>query len=427
VTRDLLLFLRAPLAASAIANLLVGIALAQRVTPLTPRALAGIGVLCLATLCLYWAGMGLNDLFDLERDRELYPKRPLPSGRLPLGIARGVAWGLLASGIGAGGLGAWLATGTPLRGLFGATAVALCILAYDAGLKRWRIPGAIAMGSCRFSNALFGAYALGWWLPTEGWLQATPIYALILGGYVAALTFLSTYEDERAGALPMTGGFLFTAAAPGVILALCLINEDWRPYGLVGGIPLFGVVLAQWIMAIMEGTRARGQNMTRAFLQALWLLDLGVVAGRVESGLTALLAGGALLFLIGKIGAKSLFKPPPAPTTPSEGASQGESEPESADTSTSDLALIPRAAVRAGSSPDPAPEAPAVEEGPLLPRTPRTASPRPVPESFETKLPPSANMKPSESPPVEGAPDSNSELEPEPAQGSEQDPEQEAK
>lgn len=398
MTRDLLLFLRAPLAASAIANLLVGIALAQGGAPLTPRALAGIGVLCLATLCLYWAGMGLNDLFDLERDRELYPKRPLPSGRLPLGLARGVAWGLLASGVAAGGLGAWLATGTPLRGLFGASAVALCILAYDAGLKRWRIPGAIAMGSCRFSNALFGAYALGWWLPTEGWLEATPVYAMILGGYVAALTFLSTYEDERAGAVAMTGGFLFTAAAPGVILALCLIHEDWRPYGLVGGVPLFGVVLAQWIMAIMEGTRARGQNMTRAFLQALWLLDLGVVAGRVEVGLTTLLAAGALLFLIGKIGAKSLFKPPSAPPTPPV------PEEAPAETSTSDLALIPRAAVRAASE-EPSPEEPAEEEGPLLPRTPRSASPRPVPESFETKLPPSATMEPSEVPPAGAAPD----------------------
>lgn len=415
MTRDLLLFLRAPLAATAIANLLVGIALAQRGDQLTPQTLVGIGVLCLATLCLYWAGMGLNDLFDLERDRELYPQRPLPSGRLPLGLARAVAWGLLASGILAGGLGAWLATGSPLRGLFGATAVACCILAYDAGLKRWRIPGALAMGACRFSNALFGAYALGWWLPTEGWLQATPLYALILWGYVSALTFLSTYEEERAGPLAMTGGFLFTAAAPGVLLALCLIHEEWRPYGLVGGVPLFGVVLAQWIMAIMEGTRARGQNMTRAFLQALWLLDLGVVAGRVEAGLTPLLAGGALLFLIGKLGAKRLFKPPPAVATPAPEVPPDEP-------STSDLALIPRSAIprgpsaeagsaeggssEGGSSDAAAPETPASEEGegPLLPETPRSATPRPVPESFETKLPPSATMEPSEVPPAAAAP-----------------------
>jgi len=403
VIRDLLLFLRAPLAASAIANLLVGIALAQRGESLSPSVMAGIGVLCLATLCLYWAGMGLNDLFDLERDRELYPNRPLPSGRLPLGLARGVAWGLLTTGVGAGGLGAWLATGSPLRGLFGASAVALCILAYDAGLKRWRIPGAIAMGSCRFSNALFGAYALGWWLPTEGWLQATPVYALILGGYVAALTFLSTYEDERAGPVAMTSGFLFTAAAPGVVLALCLIHDDWRPYGLAGGVPLFGVVLAQWIMAIMEGTRVRGQNMTRAFLQALWLLDLGVVAGRVEAGLTPLLAGGALLFLIGKVGAKTLFKPPPNSPLPPV------SEEAPAETSTSDLALIPRSAVRAESPDSPGAE-PAVS-APLLPRTPRSASPRPVPESFETKLPPSATMGPSESPPAGAAPVQDAEAE----------------
>ncbi|MBL4844201.1 MAG: UbiA family prenyltransferase [Planctomycetes bacterium] len=377
--RDLLLFLRAPLAASAIANLLVGIALARPAEAISPAAWAGVAVLALATLCLYWAGMGLNDLFDLERDRELFPNKPLPSGRLPHGLAKGVAWGLLLTGVGCGGLGAWLATGSPLRGLFGASAVAICILAYDAWLKRWKIPGAIAMGACRFSNALFGAYALGWWSPTTGWAEALPLYALILGGYVMALTFLSTYEEESAGPLAMTGGFLVTAAAPGVLLALCLINDEWRPYGLVGGVPLFGVVLAQWIMAIMEGTRARGQSMTRAFLQALWLLDLGVVAGRLETGWIPLLVGGVLLFLVGKLGAKILFRPPPDPTTPAPGDAPLVSD--------SSLEGIPELAADG----DPAPVEPDASSAPAAP-APSEVVVRPVPESFETKLPSSATM-----------------------------------
>ena len=393
MTRSLLLFLRAPLAASAIANLLVGIALARPAGAIAPAVWGGIAVLALGTLCLYWAGMGLNDLFDLERDRELYPYKVLPSGRLSLGLARVVAWVLLGIGVGCGGLGAWLATGSPLRGLVGAVAVAACILSYDAWLKRWKIPGAIAMGACRFSNAIFGAYALGWWGPTTGWGEALPLYALILGGYVAALTFLSTYEEESASPLAMTAGFFMTAAAPGALLALCLIHSEWRPSGLVGGIPLFGVVLAQWIMAIMDGTRTRGQNMTRAFLQALWLLDLGVVAGRLEPGWGPLLIVGVVLFACGKLGAKALFRPPPAPTTPAPSEL-----PMISDSSLEGIPDLYGAGAASSSSEEP--EEPEEPEASVEP-APSEVVVRPVPESFETKLPSSATM---EAPPPSASP-----------------------
>lgn len=311
--RDLSLFLRAPLAASAVANVCLGLALARPAAPLGLSSSGAIALVALSTVCLYWAGMGLNDLFDLERDRALFPKRPLPSGQLSLGLARCVAWGLLLCGVGLAGLASLLETGSILRGLVGGSVLALAILAYDGWLKRWRVPGALAMGACRALNALGGAYALGWWSPVAGWTEALPLYALILGGYVAALTLLSTYEQETAGPVPMTLGFLCAAAAPGTILALSFIHPEWRPYGLVGGVPLFGVVLAQWIMAILEGTRARGQAMTMAFLKALWLLDLGVLAGRLPLNWEPLLACGVLLWVLGKIGARWLFRPPPAP------------------------------------------------------------------------------------------------------------------
>lgn len=316
MTRDLLLFLRAPLAATAVMNLCLGLALARPAGELAPRYWGAIALLALASACLLWAGMGLNDLFDLERDRALHPQRPLPSGRLPLGLARLAGWGFLAAGVGLEGLASYVAVGSPLWGLVGATCVAICILSYDGWLKRWRIPGALAMGSCRASNALAGAYALGWWSPVEGWTEALPLYAAILGGYVAALTFLSTYEEETARPAPLTLGYTALAAAPGVLIALCLMNSSWRPFGLVGGVPLFGVVLAQWIMAILEGTRARGEAPTMAFLKALWLLDLGVLAGRLPTGWHWVLGLGCALWVANKLGARRLFRPPPAPTRP---------------------------------------------------------------------------------------------------------------
>src|SRR3954468_15416074 len=41
----------------------------------------------LASFCLYAAGMLWNDVHDVDRDRALNPRRPLPSGRVSLATA----------------------------------------------------------------------------------------------------------------------------------------------------------------------------------------------------------------------------------------------------------------------------------------------------------------------------------------------------
>ena len=55
--------------------------------------------LIVSTCCLYSAGMVLNDVFDVEVDREERPQRPLPSGKISVSLARNVGFGLLAAGI----------------------------------------------------------------------------------------------------------------------------------------------------------------------------------------------------------------------------------------------------------------------------------------------------------------------------------------
>ena len=49
----------------------------------------------LAGVALYWAGMVLNDVFDIDRDRQERPARPIPAGQIPLGQAKAAGWGLL--------------------------------------------------------------------------------------------------------------------------------------------------------------------------------------------------------------------------------------------------------------------------------------------------------------------------------------------
>src|SRR5262249_12267147 len=69
---------------------------------LTHATLSPIGVLLLllaASSLLYVAGMVLNDVYDLEQDCRERPKRPLPSGRIPMRFAKGIGITMLAAGI----------------------------------------------------------------------------------------------------------------------------------------------------------------------------------------------------------------------------------------------------------------------------------------------------------------------------------------
>ncbi|WP_176735755.1 UbiA family prenyltransferase, partial [Actinacidiphila rubida] len=53
-----------------------------------------------ASLCLYQAGMALNDWADREEDARERPQRVLPSGRITPGQALAAGIGLTAAGLG---------------------------------------------------------------------------------------------------------------------------------------------------------------------------------------------------------------------------------------------------------------------------------------------------------------------------------------
>lgn len=97
--RDLLLLTRAPLAATAAANGALGVLVAWPAGREGPPSLAVALAFGLASACLYAAGMALNDWFDLARDRELYPNRPLPSGRVQPRTGALIGAGLLGTGV----------------------------------------------------------------------------------------------------------------------------------------------------------------------------------------------------------------------------------------------------------------------------------------------------------------------------------------
>jgi len=90
---------------------------------------------------LYWAGMVLNDAFDVSWDRQYAPERPIPSGA----ISRAAAWGLGLALMLSGAAAVMFRTTAPWPVLGGLIAA---ILLYDGVHKRWK-GSVLIMGLCR--------------------------------------------------------------------------------------------------------------------------------------------------------------------------------------------------------------------------------------------------------------------------------------
>ncbi|MFF9065812.1 SCO3242 family prenyltransferase [Streptomyces sp. NPDC014891] len=151
----------------------------------------GRGTLCAlgASLCLYEAGMALNDWADRTEDSVERPHRPLPSGRVAPGAALAASAALTAAGL-------VLASRAGRPSLAVATALAGTVWAYDLRLKHTPAgPG--AMATARALDLLLGATAStrGRDTPTRAALDALPSAAL-LGAHTYAVTAVSRHETR---------------------------------------------------------------------------------------------------------------------------------------------------------------------------------------------------------------------------------------
>ena len=106
----------------------------------------------LASLCIYAAGLAMNDLADFAEDLRERPKRPLPSGA----ISRSAAWIVVANLI-LLGLGLCFLAG-PAAVLMGLGTI-LGVVLYNFLTKRIPVIGALNMGLCRGLSLLLGAAA----------------------------------------------------------------------------------------------------------------------------------------------------------------------------------------------------------------------------------------------------------------------------
>ncbi|GKQ35925.1 SCO3242 family prenyltransferase [Streptomyces sp. A012304] len=200
--RDLAHLVRAPAALSVPGDVLAGACAAA--APFSPRTLGVMG----SSVCLYWAGMALNDYADATVDAVERPDRPVPSGRVPRRTALAVASALTAAGLGL----AALSGGR--RSLLGALPLAGVVWAYDLGLKD-TAAGPAAMAGARSLDVLAGALAAPrTGLPARTALRRAAAPAALVGAHTYTLTVLSRHEIAGAPArLPATTLAVSTATA----------------------------------------------------------------------------------------------------------------------------------------------------------------------------------------------------------------------
>lgn len=123
------------------------------------RALAAFGVFCVLSSSVYV----LNDLVDVESDRE-HPKkkhRPIASGQLSIEAGRTAFVALLSIAIGCGAL-------LGYEFLFAAMAYLILNLAYSFALKKVAYLDVVALAGCYELRVLAGAFAAG--VPASAYL-----------------------------------------------------------------------------------------------------------------------------------------------------------------------------------------------------------------------------------------------------------------
>ncbi|PYO25026.1 MAG: hypothetical protein DMD85_05045 [Candidatus Rokuibacteriota bacterium] len=160
-----------------------GLVFGQRLfTPSVWPACGAFVIFCALSGAIYL----VNDVADRDNDR-LHPKkreRPIAAGRLPVGVALGVAVALVAGGLVAA---AWLSTGV----LLVAVAYVVLLTAYSAWLKHVVIVDVLAVAVGFVLRALAGTLAID--VAISGWLLiCTVLIALFL-----ALRGAARPDDRR--------------------------------------------------------------------------------------------------------------------------------------------------------------------------------------------------------------------------------------
>jgi len=214
---------RVPNTLTACADVLAGFSLSAGAWMQWNGAIPGLILMSLASICLYWAGMILNDVHDLDKDRAQRRTGPLVDGRILIGLAKRTGWGMLVGGVALiaaaclsipqAGIVQWIVVGIGIS-------LCLSILAYDSPWKGTAV-GPFLMGICRALNMLLGvSFGACFIVPTgSDWIAIT---IAVVGHccYIVGITLAA----RREGVLQQSSwrlGIAWSMSVLGVVGIAC--------------------------------------------------------------------------------------------------------------------------------------------------------------------------------------------------------------
>lgn len=265
---DHLDLVRAPASLTVLGDALVG-ALSARGTggdgPLR------VGALAAASVCLYSAGMALNDWADAEIDALERPERPIPSGRISRDRALAVGVGLTALGVGA-------AFAAGRRSGLVSLALAGALWAYDTVFKP-TVAGPVVMALCRGLDVMMGAAGPGW--------RSALVPAGAVAAHTVAVTAISRGEVD--GSTATTGRVVVATSV--AVAASALPGRSNRSAVVLGGARYLAAVLPGQLAVVRDPGAAQARDATRAGIRAVVPLQSALAARAGSPVATAALLG----------------------------------------------------------------------------------------------------------------------------------------
>ncbi|WP_144784314.1 SCO3242 family prenyltransferase [Microbacterium sp. BH-3-3-3] len=265
---DYLDLVRAPASLTVLGDALVG--------ALSARGAGGdgplrVGALAAASVCLYSAGMALNDWADTDLDALERPERPIPSGRISRDRALAVGVGLTALGVGA-------AFAAGRRSGLVSVALAGALWAYDTVFKP-TAAGPVVMAVCRGLDVMMGAAGPGW--------RSALVPAGAVAAHTVAVTAISRGEVD--GSTATTGR---VAVATSVAVAASgLLGRSNRSAAVLGGARYLAAVLPGQLAVARDPGAAQARDATRAGIRAVVPLQSALAARAGSPLATATLLG----------------------------------------------------------------------------------------------------------------------------------------
>jgi 4-hydroxybenzoate polyprenyltransferase len=259
---------RIPAVFSAVADICCGFVLAHPQPPwLAPYPTWGL--LVLASIGLYLAGMVFNDVFDRHVDAIERPNRPLPSGRVTLNSAVWLGGVLLV-------LGNLAAVNASVPSGLVALILTACVVAYDGVLKD-TVLGPLAMGSCRFFNILLGASTSGNFPDVFAWPQVA--IASGMGIYIVGVTLFSRQEAQVSTRWKLTAAMAVINLGL-AILMLFLLYDHGETGAKTAAVALGAIIYIidrRVVASILNPSPGRVQATVKTMLMSLVSLNAIVV------------------------------------------------------------------------------------------------------------------------------------------------------